>query len=218
MKTNGSVGSSATNLREGQSTRPSSRLTVLTSDNAGPALEAMLSCMENLDQRARLLIARDGTVLASGCNLQEWLQRSECLVLNSPRLQAIGADSQAKLARLFEVGPGKIATQIMNRQPSQGHCIVRASGLCEEAIALTMQLADEGFEPKLADLEEAFGLTPAEMNVVEMLHQGCGANDIGSNLGISVHTVRAHLRHCYDKLGVTSREGLWQRLAPYRLN
>jgi DNA-binding CsgD family transcriptional regulator len=33
-----------------------------------------------------------------------------------------------------------------------------------------------------------------------------------------VHTVRAHLRHCYDKLGVSYREALWQRLAPYRLN
>jgi len=78
--------------------------------------------------------------------------------------------------------------------------------------------ADGAFVTVLADLEKAFGLTRCEVLVLEKLMRGHVPHQIAEELAISVHTVRAHLRHCYDKLRVSSREELWQRLAPYHLN
>lgn len=218
MKVNGIGDRGAVNAHGGQLMQPSSRLEILTADNVEPALEAMLTSLEKLDERARLVVERDGTVIASGRGLGEWLQGSDCLYLNDTRLHALGNEAQLKLLKLFDVGVGKIETQVLNRYSTEGHCIVRTAGLCAEAIAVSMQTAHSEFEPKMADLEDAFGLTPSETHIVELLLHGFGPQEIGKELCISIHTVRAHLRHCYEKLDVSSREELWQRLAPYRLN
>ncbi len=218
MKMNGIVEPGNSPALELHLMQPSSRLEVLTADNVEPALAAMLTSLEKLDERIRLVVERDGAVLASGNGLEDWLRRSDCLYLNDGRLHALGNEAQVKLITLFEVGVGKIETQVLDRYANEGHCILRTAGLCAEAIAVTMQLADSSFEPKMADLETAFGLTPSEAHIVELLQQGFGPQEIGNELSISVHTVRAHLRHCYEKLDVSSREELWQRLAPYRLN
>lgn len=198
--------------------RSPSRLEVLTTADAEPVLKAMLNCLERLDERVRIVLKRDGSVLASGSGLDAWFERSQCLALHGDRLKATTRDGQIKLDRLFRVPETEIQTVILERKQSDGHCIIRGAGLCTETLAVTIQLADDHFEPQLADLRDAFGLTPSELLIVEMLQLGHGANEIGKGLGISVHTVRAHLRHCYDKLGVSSREELWQKLAPYRLN
>lgn len=204
--------------REMPTSRQLSRLEILTAVNVEPALKAMLSCMEWLDGRVRIVCERDGSVLASGQGFKDWLERSKCLTLFESKLKTTNHSEQIKLERLLGVPTTEIVTVILARSRTGGHCIVRGAGLCGEALAVTMQIADDTFQPNLADLHEAFGLTPSEMHVVEMLQQGLGAIEICEQLGISVHTVRAHLRHCYDKLGVSSREELWQKLAPYRLN
>ncbi|WFL75946.1 helix-turn-helix transcriptional regulator [Altererythrobacter arenosus] len=218
MKGDSIIGRGALNTYEGQLMQPSSRLDVLTAENVRPALDAVLTGMEKLDDRARLVVQRDGTLLAAGRHFPEWLERSDCLFLRENTLRALGNEAQVKLHKLFNVGVGKVDSQVLERYATEGHCIVRGAGLCTEAIAVTLQIAHNGFEPKMADLEEAFGLTPSETHIVELLLQGCGPQEIGHDLAISVHTVRAHLRHCYEKLDVSSREELWQKLAPYRLN
>lgn len=195
-----------------------SRLEVLTAANVEPALEAMLSCIERLDGRVRIVCERNGTILASGRGFESWIKQSQCLLLRGKSLKALTREDQGKLDYLFHVPASEIETVLLPRGQSGGHCIIRGAGLCNEALAITMQIADDAFQTKLADLHEAFGLTPSEMHVVELLQHGLGATEICEELGISVHTVRAHLRHCYDKLGVSSREELWQKLAPYRLN
>jgi DNA-binding NarL/FixJ family response regulator len=53
-----------------------------------------------------------------------------------------------------------------------------------------------------ADLES---LTPREAEIVRLLAQGRFDKEIADALAISVHTVRAHLRHIYEKLHVQSR-------------
>ncbi len=218
MKSDGIFNHVMATAHDSPAVRPRTKLEILTADNVEPALEAMLSSMDRLDERVRLVAERDGMVLAAGHSLAAWLKNSDCLILRAGRLQATTRPSQLKLNLLFNVAAGNIETQVLSRGPSSGHCILRCAGLCDEIIAITMQMAHGGFEPKLADLEAAFGLTPSEAHIVELLQQGYGPQEIGERLCISVHTVRAHLRHCYDKLDVSTREELWQKLAPYRLN
>ena len=56
-------------------------------------------------------------------------------------------------------------------------------------------------------------LTPAELDVVRLVSEGLGNNDIASRLFVSPRTVQSHLTHVYAKLGLTSRVQLAQEAA-----
>lgn len=50
-------------------------------------------------------------------------------------------------------------------------------------------------------------LTGREIGVLRLLADGLGAAQIGRELSISVTTVKSHLQHVYDKLGVSTAAG-----------
>ncbi len=56
-------------------------------------------------------------------------------------------------------------------------------------------------------------LTPAERDVVRLVSEGLGNNDIAARLFVSPRTVQSHLTHVYAKLGLTSRVQLAQEAA-----
>lgn len=59
------------------------------------------------------------------------------------------------------------------------------------------------FAPKASD----FGLTEREREILGMIVMGLTNKQLASQLGLSVHTVDAHLRHIYGKLEVHNRSG-----------
>ena len=59
-------------------------------------------------------------------------------------------------------------------------------------------------------------LTPRERDVLRELEQGSSNRDIAGRLFISEATVKAHLRHIYEKLGVRTRAELLARVATRR--
>ncbi len=56
-------------------------------------------------------------------------------------------------------------------------------------------------------------LTPTELDVVRLVAEGIANKDIATRLFISPRTVQSHLRHVYNKLGLTSRVQLAQQAA-----
>ena len=56
-------------------------------------------------------------------------------------------------------------------------------------------------------------LTPAEQDVVRLVAEGLGNNDIATRLFVSPRTVQSHLTHVYTKLGLASRVQLAQEAA-----
>ena len=68
---------------------------------------------------------------------------------------------------------------------------------------------DEGaFEARCHALAAQCGLSPRELDVLLYAGRGYGSSYIAPALGISENTVRTHVRHIYEKLGVSSREAL----------
>jgi DNA-binding NarL/FixJ family response regulator len=66
--------------------------------------------------------------------------------------------------------------------------------------------------PSASDLQR---LTEREAEILKLLAEGCRNKEIADRLGVSLDTVRTHLRHVYEKLQVNSRtEALLKYLEP----
>lgn len=76
----------------------------------------------------------------------------------------------------------------------------------------TNETAEVSSETDLAQrcgsLAQQKGLSPRETDVLLLLARGYGSTHIANELGISENTVRTHVRHIYEKLGVGGREAL----------
>ena len=87
----------------------------------------------------------------------------------------------------------------------------------ERFFGIAFHRSDSHSGSRYADLDVAFQLTPSELRVIETMSDGHTADEISASLGVSIETVRSHLKHIYAKLDVTSREGLFSRILPFRV-
>lgn len=60
--------------------------------------------------------------------------------------------------------------------------------------------------------QERFGLTDREIDVLELLVAGANNKEIARELALSLATVKTHIRHIFDKAGVSSRTALSARV------
>lgn len=84
-----------------------------------------------------------------------------------------------------------------------------------EAPVASMPESDQGAEasaPRQRLLEERYGLSLREIEIMDLFAQGRSANWIADALFISKNTVRSHLRAIYGKLDVHTRQELLDRL------
>lgn len=180
--------------------------------------EPLLTCWQAIDGRIRLIISRDGKLLAASQGASRLFVRDDALARTANFTLACTSTPDTHLKKLLKAKIGVVETLTLPKKSGDGHYVISAVGISPAAVAIAIREADETFVSVFADLENTFGFTPCEVLVVERLMHGYCAQRIADDLDVSVHTVRAHLRHCYDKLGVSSREELWRRLAPYQLN
>jgi len=180
------------------------------------ALCRACDCLRQIDQRSRLFVDRDGRWLASDKLAEERLIcGASGLVIAHGRLQANGALAP-QLKKLLEVQAEPV-TAVLSKARGEGHVILRSVAFDEDVVCIEVKDVDGSLEADFAGLEDAFGLTPAETKVVTMMLSGHSAAEVAAERGLSINTVRAHLRHCYEKLGVSSREQLWCKMYPFQM-
>jgi DNA-binding CsgD family transcriptional regulator len=63
----------------------------------------------------------------------------------------------------------------------------------------------EAFQKKPTNFAPADGLTNRESEILALLSEGLSNKEIADRVNISYDTVRAHLRHIYEKLHVRGR-------------
>ena len=92
------------------------------------------------------------------------------------------------------------------------YALMTRPGSSLPAVPGANETAEVGGEADLAQrcgsLAQQKGLSPRETDVLLLLARGYGSTHIANELGISENTVRTHVRHIYEKLGVGGREAL----------
>jgi predicted ATPase/class 3 adenylate cyclase/DNA-binding CsgD family transcriptional regulator len=120
--------------------------------------------------------------------------------LRSVRFKIYDAGYEASVAALRDV---------MGEKDFESGWTEGAALSTEEAIAY----AHRGHGQRKRPTSGWASLTPAERDVVRLVSEGLGNNDIATRLFVSPRTVQSHLTHVYAKLGLTSRVQLAQEAA-----
>lgn len=180
------------------------------------AVESLLNCFARIDGRSRLILQRDAKFVAASSGVGEIIASGNCLVCERGYISAARRSHRDAFLRLLDVDD-EVQTCAIPDPGTQGHLLLRASSYDETHVCLTLHGAADLVEAKLPSLVEVFGLTPAEASIAESLYRGQTPHEIAGVYENSVHTIRAHIRRCYEKLGVTCREEFWHKLNAYRL-
>jgi DNA-binding CsgD family transcriptional regulator len=170
---------------------------------------------------------------ACGRALANWVdgERRARLIV-TPGLEVMWMNEAARALRddgeAFEVKEGRltprspiIASLVGRARPEEAGCAVVpgdggrhwvawAREVCSPPntlIGLTLQRARS--EIRFQALIESHLLTPSEGRIIEMLLAGIETGRVAQTLDISIETLRTHLKHAYQKLGVRSRGELF---------
>ncbi|MXP15558.1 hypothetical protein GRI44_12430 [Altererythrobacter confluentis] len=180
-------------------------------------LQDLIDALTALDGRSRMVVRRDGTLIAGSSVLNELFETGTCLLLHADTVRTALPEYSDPFHELLQVNAPEVRNLALPYSKIDGHMILSATSLCKTAVCMSLQRATQMDQPELADLEDVFHLTKAEASIVYGLFMGHTPQQIAIELDNSIHTIRAHIRRCYDKLGITCREELWRKLNAYRL-
>lgn len=170
-----------------------------------------------LDGRARMVLRRDGRYLAGSTGVDDIFRQGTCLHMRDGVVRVSMPEYSDELQKLLAVKAPEVRTLALPCWMSDGHLLIRSTSISRSAVCFSLQRATQMIEPQLPDLQIVFGLTNAEARIVDDLFLGYTPQQIAQSHDNSIHTIRAHIRRCYDKLGITCREELWRKLNAYRL-
>lgn len=140
-------------------------------------------------------------------------ERGGCLIASDPI-------HHVRLLKLVRSRGGEMLTCCIPLMGSNGHLLIRGRALpCVESPMYGLQLVrtDGAGHATYRDLDTAFGLTPTEHRVLLSLLSGKEADRLTQEMGISIETVRSHIRSFYVKLEVNSREQMFAKAQPFRV-
>jgi DNA-binding CsgD family transcriptional regulator len=98
----------------------------------------------------------------------------------------------------------------------QANVVIQAmgvSGASDDVVGCMLRSASAQVE--LADLSQALGITPAQSGIVRRMILGSSLEQISDETGLSITTVRTHLRNIYARLKISSRDELFRLCLPY---
>jgi DNA-binding CsgD family transcriptional regulator len=169
------------------------------------------------DAAARLIIARDLTVLAANGNAVALIEAGGVISLRDGALATRDRRSGAELNGLVSdagsapkvgiVGAGGASALLID-------CLALGDDP-QSPVALLLRDLRAAMQIECADLESMFGVTPGEHQVIVQLVKGHSSREIAQEFGKSILTVRTHVKRAYGKIGVKTRGQLFAKLLPY---
>lgn len=182
-------------------------------------LDHILARWIDRENRPRLLVDGDLSLHWMSSAAVELLGGDQPLLHRCGKLRTRDPRYERLLRVFFGTVPvERVSTFCLSNSESGEHLLLSATRLqppWSHLIGVSLRPTSEDLGIRLADLRQAFGLTPTEGRVTHHLIDGKTADETADDLGVSLDTVRTHIKRTYAKLGVCSREGFFHKLAPF---
>jgi len=172
------------------------------------------------DARARLIVSADLRVRWHNPRALECLRGCSSLHLRNRELVFGTPTIQRTFAAFVFTLDDQLRTLALAGDDEDDVLLLRGWGTRRDGVMLAcLEIIrdNDDFVCEYRDIDTVFRLTPAEHRIVVRSLSGHTVTTIAAELGLSVDTVRTHVRHIYSKVGVGSREELLGRLSPYRV-
>lgn len=189
-------------------------------ETAVTAVDAIVATWIDHDPRARLVLDEDLTVYWLSSSAQTLLNEERSVLRRNGHLTPKDPRTLRELRKLIAEASDAQSTQCIAEEGTGEHIVLTAKRLPDpwrHLVGLTIRVTGPEFSFELADLRQAFGLTRCERMVAHSLVAGQTAEQTAAALEVSIDTVRTHIKRVYAKLGVSSREGFFRKLAPFVL-
>ena len=169
-----------------------------------------------------MILDQDMRILWSNAGAAAELAARRDMEAEGGALRTVNRGLQRTLNGFFGSCTSELASWNLPRSDGDGSLIIRAQQLTSDAAGgctygVLFFGSGSDFEARYADLDRVFRLTASEYRVLQQMIRGHDANAVAAALDVSIETVRSHIRGIYAKVEVTSREGLFSKLRPYRL-
>ncbi|GAB3076592.1 response regulator transcription factor [Corynebacterium aquatimens] len=137
-----------------------------------------------------------GTRVTTGAEATAEIRRT---MDNPPKvLMVTNYDTDADILGAIEAGA--VGYLLKDAPPQELLAAVRSTARGDQAMSSVVR---ERLETR--DRTPRSSLTPRELEVLQLVAEGSSNREIGQKLMLSEATVKSHLVHIYDKLGVRSR-------------
>lgn len=171
----------------------------------------------SLDARPRLVINRELKIVWQSNKAAELMRQPVPLRLNEGYL---GADTDAALNELAEFieGVGEECSTLLVQGNERKHwAMVMALSPQEDPslVCLMLNLSVPHRSVEQSGLAKALGLTVCEARVLDQFSRLNSTREIAGNLGVSLSTVRSHMKQIHSKAGVGSAVQLTQLVRGY---
>lgn len=180
---------------------------------AGILLGNTAAVAESCEEPGLLLLAKDLSIAAITPATERWL--SEVAADDWPSSQELPTAIQAVAIGLLAVGHDKAVSskpvpQVRLRTRSGRWLVLHASWLSESEREPRIAVIVEVARPwEIAPvIVEAYGLTPREREIAQLVMHGFSTTELSAALRISLNTVQDHLKSIFEKVGVHSRREL----------
>ena len=183
----------------------------------GPLDQAVVVWVER-ERRARVLVDDALRVLWMSSSAEQIVSGPNSLLIRNGHIRTRENRFDHRLRELINGASSQTSACCLHDAKTGEHLVltaVRLSPPSDDMVGLTLLRASDDFPFDLADLHSAFGFTQTEARVACCLMGGHTAGETAEDLGVSLETVRTHIKRAYAKLGVSSREGFFHRLTPF---
>ncbi len=179
---------------------------------------------------AMFLVDADARILHANASAHAVLSAGTVLRRCTGRLAFLDASVEQSLRKTFAavgdraIGARGIAVPLNARDGEQWlvHVLPLTSGMRRAAgdryaatAAVFLRRATLDLPAPVETIGGLYGLTPAELRVLAAIVDIGGVPEVAPALGISETTVKTHLRHVFDKTGVTRQADLVKLIAGF---
>jgi DNA-binding CsgD family transcriptional regulator len=181
--------------------------------------------------RGFITLMPDSRVVATNRLARSILDKKELIKLRGDKVEIcdkqLKIEFEQQLAQIQKSSERELSAYSWYRNigklPESGDLLLTMRAFCPDSwrressahnrtIVITLEKMQRQTTPNEAQLCEFFNLTKAQARLVKQLTRSSGVEDAANALNISVNTARSHLRAIYERVGVSDKAQLLQRV------